>query len=1433
MKTIQPLSVMWMLVACLALAGAVTAPSVSVASSGIQEGVSVENPAAFAAASSVNLNEMLPRPAAGQPQWVELRRPGNRLIFLPLVLKNAGSVIAVPQPLSEGQISGAADPDISGWQVTNKAGQSYTIPDALPAVPQGAFVLIYFDGTGPAADDYSFSDWLAVLHSPPGLTGFFDEMQDQAALYSGAAHNPQTIRDYVAYGGPPGDGANDAIAAGLWKAPSWVGLEIGSGAVAEGEPPAVNRSIGLYPGHANLSPDDWAVYTAADQTPGAANPVPRATWSTVADGAAMASDGFALGWLFVPGATYQLQIDDDPAFGSPLVDLILPQPYYQPKSPLPGGSYWWRVRALLDQGQAAAWSTPAHVTVVPVAGYAAAADQAEALRAGPEAVLTMTWLRQRKDNRLLCLDGDNEGDPSTAGLEEAWDAVHPDGIYTHGRNSCVRASIAMIVTHYGGNLSMDRIGYYQFENWGSPLADIGEKNNPLRDLGHDRTTSVCGGDGSDGGDMLSWALGGVAFDYSYSKPTFAQVQGWIDNSRPIMRFHGGHQTVIGGYRTLSGGTQQIRLFDPWSGTTWENYNTLNITCYYVPPVPASVTSVRSDEPGIWTDADGDGIMDWDEQNRFHTMASDADSDDDWVLDKQDLREYVFNAAGSYNLRSADFDADGQRKEVDADNDNDGAVDGCEDTDRDGKYEPASGETDNFNAASHQACTPVFDILQPTETNPVNAGAYNAPDKILVQVKTAVPPSAPPVTYGPGDFTVRIGGLDSTVIAVYRSLDTHFLVVSAPAQATADTYDLEVMLGSQTDGEKRAVFYLPKLRADQVLVIDRSGSMADDGKLDAAKNAARAFIDHTNVDDMIGVVSFETHAAVNYPLTAVTGDPEWSAAKAAVNSLATGNTTALGEGARLGYDELAASGSGEHDWSLALLSDGMENEPPYWSDATVSGVIVPSRVVVHTVALGSDADTALLGKIAAATDGRAFQAGVGTLPPAPAALAIAALPGPNLPTTLPNRLADIYKAIGEINGHQQRVWESAGYFCERLVFEVPVEKELPEAIFTVNWDNPGTWMEMTLTDPNGKQVADQPPEVREIRDATHHQFRVQRPPGGVWVAQLLAKPCGNYLFTVSARSQTSMHLGFGQPPEERTVGSKILMLVVLADERPISGATVVALVQGPDVEIRQTVEFYDDGLHMDGKAGDGVYGGAFTMTKAPGQYLVKASAWGKNNYGDSFVRHRTAGFALLPRIAYIWQSDLPSAVAYRDLLQANSYAVKLVHMDDVATTNWGAYELVAIGPDTGYMTNWGTPAAVGALMQSPTPIIGLGEGGYAFFGRAGLAIGHPNGAHGTVAATYKVSSTDDVWRGPYGILTPRDLTVQVYDKTAEVGIYVEKPPSGLFLIGREPASPTHYDLIEQDVGERRFLLWGFQAGPRTMTDDGRHLFGNVARLMAGM
>jgi hypothetical protein len=70
--------------------------------------------------------------------------------------------------------------------------------------------------------------------------------------------------------------------------------------------------------------------------------------------------------------------------------------------------------------------------------------------------------------------------------------------------------------------------------------------------------------------------------------------------------------------------------------------------------------------------------------------------------------------------------------------------------------------------------------------------------------------------------------------------------------------------------------------------------------------------------------------------------------------------------------------------------------------------------------------------------------------------------------------------------------------------------------------------------------------------------------------------------------------------------------------------------------------------------------------------------------------------------------------------------------------------------------------------------------------------------------------------------------QVYKRTAQVGIHIPQPSKDITLIGREPGNETHYNIVQQTD---RFLLWGFQAGPSAMTEDGRHLFINVARYLA--
>ena len=82
--------------------------------------------------------------------------------------------------------------------------------------------------------------------------------------------------------------------------------------------------------------------------------------SSPPDGSSTSSTAPAFAWLAVPGASaYQIQVDDDEDFVSAVIDSEVPGTSFAPATPLPAGSYHWRVRADTDCGHGAwspAWS---------------------------------------------------------------------------------------------------------------------------------------------------------------------------------------------------------------------------------------------------------------------------------------------------------------------------------------------------------------------------------------------------------------------------------------------------------------------------------------------------------------------------------------------------------------------------------------------------------------------------------------------------------------------------------------------------------------------------------------------------------------------------------------------------------------------------------------------------------------------------------------------------------------------------------------------------------------------------------------------------------------------------------------------------------------------------------------------------------------------
>ncbi len=1375
----------------------------------------------------VVLNEVMPKPDSGEAAWVELFVGENAFhLYLPLIFRNNGGTLA---PTVSFPTAGTGF-DLSGWQVSNENGDVYALPAALTDVPPNTYILISFDGLGAGNDDYDASDGLIVLHTPSGLGDVFPDAAGQVGLYQPGALSAQTIVDFLAWGGFDASAGANAVAGGVWPRGQAASFENGFGDISEADILEKGESLGRYPGASGMGSGVWSNYPAGSTTPGAANSVQPVLFITPENGARLDATSFSLSWRAAAGAdSYRFQLDDDPSFGSPLVDVIVEDTYYQPGATLqqagaprlPAGQYYWRVAPLRDNLMAS-WSSIFNFeTLIPVGGT--------------EKVLGIARVRQNKDSYLLGLDGAPEGDPTTNTPENAWDSPAPcteppcadNTKYQHGRQYCVRASIRMMASWYNGGqiLSMDRISYHILEEWSGNTHAGTNDGIPDNDLGFDR--GMYFPDEEDEG--ISWALN-ATINAPAAKPTFAEIQAWIDADRPVMFRNPGHMMVIDGYRVDMDGVEYVHVLDPDQPPDferWQEYDSQTIVGYW--PGPAGGTG-RADETSVWTDSDGDGIMDFDEAVRFNLNPYNPDTDGDWVQDKQDMRAYVFDAAGNYDKRSSDIDGDDIRKEADPDNDGDGSPDGCEDFNYNGIYESPLGESDNFDAGDTRACVPLFDILYPLKVSPVNAGDPSAPDKILVQVSTAVPAGGT-LSLTPADFSVEIGGSTASVLAAYPSADTYFLVVAPPTQSGAAYYDLSVTLsGVGTDSETNAVYYLANAPDDEVVVLDRSGSMGYDGKMSAAQNAGSAFVDFLNDGDAVGVVSFADSASSDYPLTTITsGGTERAEAINAIDGLTASGTTALGQGVQEGYGQLTASGDPEHDWSLVLLSDGWENVAPYWADIE-SGI---TDAVVHTVALGDGADTALLQSIAASKHGNYFFVDIDPPSALLAADMPAAFPPLDIPTQLPNRLADAYVAIGELTHGMQRLYERTGWAQEQqnVVFTVDIGAGIPEAVFTVNWDSPGGFITIRLTDPSGTSVT---PDA-EYRDDTHHQVRVRAPQSGQWEVTLqILKPTTEYHFMLSGKSETTLLAAVGGGPEEHIPWENVPIYGILSDYKPITGemADVYALVAGPGLprmNSTSTIQLFDDGAHGDGQANDGVFGGVVPGPAEPGGFTVKLVAWGTNNSGETFTRYASTGFNVLPRAAYLWNEDIDTALEYKSLLEDHGWAVDLLTLDEVPGTNFSRYSLIVVGPETGKYYTFDDPDAAVALAQWQTPILGLGEGGAALFAELDLFIDYGQTWYSNNNTVYAVDPVSDFWNEPFQVeMDPKTSLAILYPNAlTELGIYIPTPVSGVTPIAREQASATHYSVALEIRNGRAYILWGYNLGPDGMTDDGRNLFLNLS------
>jgi hypothetical protein len=376
----------------------------------------------------------------------------------------------------------------------------------------------------------------------------------------------------------------------------------------------------------------------------------------------------------------------------------------------------------------------------------------------------------------------------------------------------------------------------------------------------------------------------------------------------------------------------------------------------------------------------------------------------------------------------------------------------------------------------------------------------------------------------------------------------------------------------------------------------------------------------------------------------------------------------------------------------------------------------------------------------------------------------------------------------------------------------------------------------LKRPDDSTVDPADPDVLYYReDATHILWCIKEPEADTWKVGLIArKSLVEYLVTASGPSDIGMRLLID--PDDQFVYEEIEICALLTDNEPIpasSPAWVWANVIDP-AGVAHWMVLYDDGYHEDGGANDGVFCERHTGVGLPGVYQIKAIGFGYANDGRYFVRRAMGHTTRKPKVLYVYE-DEGIAREYQELFALNTIQADLVPVGELkpGSPDLSQYALIVIGPATGDAGDWGTPDALDALVKNRRPTLGLGEGGYAFYGQLYLYIGYPHGAHGEERDVYAVDLAHVVWQ------VPRDLKlskpeVNLYKATNHVSIYVEETPWGVELLGSEVGSRYYYPIIRQVTWQWdepwNHCLWGYGAGPLSMTDQGMRLFFNTAWYM---
>lgn len=374
----------------------------------------------------------------------------------------------------------------------------------------------------------------------------------------------------------------------------------------------------------------------------------------------------------------------------------------------------------------------------------------------------------------------------------------------------------------------------------------------------------------------------------------------------------------------------------------------------------------------------------------------------------------------------------------------------------------------------------------------------------------------------------------------------------------------------------------------MLLVDRSGSMNGDNRIEFAKRGGRIFVDRLRESDEVGVASFECATGVDFPLTDVaTGG---AGAKAAIDALVASGSTNIGGGLLSALGELTSQSDRSCNEIIVLLSDGDHNCGT--APSTVIPQLQQEGVTVLSVGVGggiSPSGQATLQSVATATGGLYFRVSNSFELIGLYLRLVAESTGAGLLTQAPTTLAG-----GEHLEHPVLVETGA----EAATFALALADDLDEMTFS-------------LVDPAGQvideAVAGTDADIEYDEEPNSRVFTVDQPLAGEW---LLVADAGKVsdgrieLLAFAESSGVSLHLAL-QNETPTYPEPTVVEATPTFGGFPVVGAQIQGRVVRPDGSSVEIV-LYDDGdlAHGDSQEKDGIYAALFDAYGDDGTYTFE-------------------------------------------------------------------------------------------------------------------------------------------------------------------------------------------------------------------------------------